>query len=169
MSDSIFTKIKNKEIPGNIVHEDDICFGEPSYNLVNATPNGGTYFINNEMTSFFDVENLDFGAYKIRYEYTDPATNCYNEITDTTLRPITEVGRFRRRRFIDTKRLSNVQMLKSSAQFEANLLYPKRSNLDLERPMSPSTSCVQMGNVNYNLRPLNPLEKSESEVSPVFD
>jgi gliding motility-associated-like protein len=35
------------------------------------------------MTSFFDVENLDFGAYKIRYEYTDPATNCYNEITDT--------------------------------------------------------------------------------------
>ena len=26
MSDSIFTKIKNKEIPGNIVHEDDICF-----------------------------------------------------------------------------------------------------------------------------------------------
>ena len=26
MSASIFTKIKNKEIPGNIVHEDDICF-----------------------------------------------------------------------------------------------------------------------------------------------
>ena len=26
MSDSIFTKIKNKEIPGNIIHEDDICF-----------------------------------------------------------------------------------------------------------------------------------------------
>ena len=26
MSDSIFTKIKNKEIPGNIVHADDICF-----------------------------------------------------------------------------------------------------------------------------------------------
>jgi histidine triad (HIT) family protein len=26
MSDSIFTKIKNKEILGNIVHEDDICF-----------------------------------------------------------------------------------------------------------------------------------------------
>ena len=26
MSDSIFTKIKNKEIPGNIVYEDDQCF-----------------------------------------------------------------------------------------------------------------------------------------------
>ena len=26
MSASIFTKIKNKEIPGNIVYEDDICF-----------------------------------------------------------------------------------------------------------------------------------------------
>lgn len=26
MSDSIFTKIKNKEIPGNIIYEDDKCF-----------------------------------------------------------------------------------------------------------------------------------------------
>ena len=26
MTDSIFTKIKNKEIPGNIVYEDDKCF-----------------------------------------------------------------------------------------------------------------------------------------------
>ena len=26
MSDSIFTKIKNQEIPGNIVYEDDQCF-----------------------------------------------------------------------------------------------------------------------------------------------
>ena len=26
MSASIFTKIKNKEIPGTIVYEDDICF-----------------------------------------------------------------------------------------------------------------------------------------------
>ena len=26
MTDSIFTKIKNKEIPGNIIYEDDKCF-----------------------------------------------------------------------------------------------------------------------------------------------
>jgi len=26
MSESIFTKIKNKEIPGNIIYEDDKCF-----------------------------------------------------------------------------------------------------------------------------------------------
>ena len=26
MSDSIFTKIKNKEIPGNVIFEDDKCF-----------------------------------------------------------------------------------------------------------------------------------------------
>ena len=26
MSDSIFTKIKNKEIPGNVIYEDDKCF-----------------------------------------------------------------------------------------------------------------------------------------------
>ena len=26
MSDSIFTKIKNQEIPGNIIYEDDQCF-----------------------------------------------------------------------------------------------------------------------------------------------
>ena len=80
-NDSVHIEVK--QLPVLAINEDDICFGEPSYNLVNATPNGGTYFINNEMTSFFDVENLDFGAYKIRYEYTDPATNCYNEITDT--------------------------------------------------------------------------------------
>ena len=26
MADSIFTKIKNKEIPGNVIYEDDKCF-----------------------------------------------------------------------------------------------------------------------------------------------
>ena len=26
MTDSIFTKIKNKEIPGNVIYEDDKCF-----------------------------------------------------------------------------------------------------------------------------------------------
>jgi histidine triad (HIT) family protein len=26
MSDSLFTKIKNKEIPGNVIYEDDKCF-----------------------------------------------------------------------------------------------------------------------------------------------
>ena len=80
-NDSVHIEVK--QLPELAINEDDICFGQLSFNLVNATPEGGTYFINNVMTNYFDVENLDFGDYKIRYEYTDPVSNCYNELTDT--------------------------------------------------------------------------------------
>ena len=33
------------------------------------------------MTNYFDVENLEIGEHSIKYEYTDPITNCYNETT----------------------------------------------------------------------------------------
>ena len=39
-------------------------------------------FINNIMTDYFDVENLQTGSYNIRYEYTDPVTSCYNEVME---------------------------------------------------------------------------------------
>ena len=80
-NDSVHIEVK--QLPELAINEDDVCFGQLSFNLVNATPNGGAYFINNVMTNYFDVENLDFGSYKIRYEYTDPVSNCYNELTDT--------------------------------------------------------------------------------------
>ena len=71
-----------KQLPELTLNEDDICFGEPSYFLNSATPEGGTYYINNYLNNFFDVENLDFGDYLIKYEYTDPITSCYNEIEE---------------------------------------------------------------------------------------
>ena len=58
----------------------DICGGSPSFTLNEGTPPGGNYFINGEATSFFDVENLENGAYTIGYNYTDIITNCSNSI-----------------------------------------------------------------------------------------
>ena len=74
--------IEVKQLPQLSLNEDDLCVGEPSYTLNNATPTGGTYFINYVMTDYFDVENLQIGGYNIKYEYTDPVTSCYNEITE---------------------------------------------------------------------------------------
>ena len=74
--------IEVKQLPELAINEDDICVGELSYTLNNATPGGGAYFINNIMTDYFDVENLQTGSYNIRYEYTDPVTSCYNEVTE---------------------------------------------------------------------------------------
>ena len=74
--------IEVKQLPQLSINEDDICVGELSYTLNNATPSGGTYFINNLMTDYFDIENLETGGYNIKYEYTDPITSCYNEITE---------------------------------------------------------------------------------------
>ena len=74
--------IEVKQPPYLELNENDLCVGEPSYILNNATPSGGTYFINNEMTNYFDVENLAIGDYTIRYEYTDPITSCNNEVED---------------------------------------------------------------------------------------
>ena len=74
--------IEVKQLPELAINEDDICVGELSYTLNNATPGGGAYFINNIMTDYFDVENLQTGSYNIRYEYTDPVTSCYNEVME---------------------------------------------------------------------------------------
>jgi gliding motility-associated-like protein len=74
--------IEVKQLPVLNLNENDICVGEPSYTLSNATPLGGTYFINDEMTDYFDVENLEADGHIIRYEYTDPITSCYNEIEE---------------------------------------------------------------------------------------
>ncbi|MEC9208880.1 MAG: gliding motility-associated C-terminal domain-containing protein [Bacteroidota bacterium] len=72
--------IEVKQPPELSLNEDDICVGESSFLLNNATPTGGTYFINDVMTNYFDVENLETDDYSIRYEYIDPITSCYNEI-----------------------------------------------------------------------------------------
>ena len=74
--------IEVKQLPILNLNENDICVGEPSFTLNQATPSGGTYFINDETTNYFDVENLETGGYIIRYEYTDPITSCYNEIEE---------------------------------------------------------------------------------------
>jgi gliding motility-associated-like protein len=74
--------IEVKQLPELNLNEDDLCVGEPSYTLNNAIPIGGTYFINDVMTDYFDVEKLETGDYSIRYEYTDPVTSCYNEISE---------------------------------------------------------------------------------------
>lgn len=58
----------------------DICVGSPSFMLNEGTPSGGNYFINGKSTNFFDVENLENGAYTIGYNYTDNITNCSNSI-----------------------------------------------------------------------------------------
>jgi gliding motility-associated-like protein len=74
--------IEIKQLPILNLNEDDICVGESSYTLSNATPLGGTYFINDVMTDYFDVENLETGGYNIGYEYTDLITSCYNKIEE---------------------------------------------------------------------------------------
>ena len=68
------------EFPILEINQDDICVGTSSFVLNQATPEGGDYFIDGQNTNFFDVENLENGAYTIRYEYTDIITNCSNSI-----------------------------------------------------------------------------------------
>jgi gliding motility-associated-like protein len=74
--------IEVKQLPDIYLNEEDICVGHPSYTLNQATPQGGTYYINDEMNDYFDVENLEPGSYNISYKYTDPITLCYNEIDE---------------------------------------------------------------------------------------
>ena len=74
--------IEVKQLPEIYLNEEDICVGHPSYTLHQATPQGGTYYINDEMNDYFDVENLEPGSYNISYKYTDPITLCYNEIDE---------------------------------------------------------------------------------------
>ena len=68
------------EFPILEINQDDICVGSPSFTLNQGKPNGGDYFIDDINTNFFDVENLEDGAYTIRYDYTDNITNCSNSI-----------------------------------------------------------------------------------------
>ena len=68
------------QLPSLEINQDDICVGTPSFILNTGTPAGGNYFIDDENTNFFDVENLENGAYTIRYECTDINTNCSNSI-----------------------------------------------------------------------------------------
>ena len=68
----------------SILLEMDVSVAKQLRKLVefDETLAGGTYFINYVMTDYFDVENLQIGGYNIKYEYTDPVTSCYNEITE---------------------------------------------------------------------------------------
>ena len=68
------------QLPILEINQEDICVGTPSIILNGATPFGGDYFIGEQKTNFFDIENLENGAYTIRYEYTDIVTNCKNSI-----------------------------------------------------------------------------------------
>ena len=74
--------IEVKQLPQLAINEEDICEGSPSFTLNNATPNGGFYSINNELTNYLDVENLGVGVYNIEYTYTDPISSCSNQINE---------------------------------------------------------------------------------------
>ena len=71
------------QLPTLDINLNDICRGSPSFTLNEGNPIGGSYFIDNQNTTFFDVEILEDGAYTIRYEYTDIITNCSNSIEKT--------------------------------------------------------------------------------------
>jgi gliding motility-associated-like protein len=74
--------IQVKQPPQLAINEVDVCEGSPSFTLNNATPNGGFYSINNELTDYLDVENLGTGMYNVGYSYTDPITSCTNQINE---------------------------------------------------------------------------------------
>ena len=59
---------------------DDVCESNPSFVLTQAVPQGGFYYINNELANIFDIENLEIGDYIISYQYTDSTTSCSNTI-----------------------------------------------------------------------------------------
>ena len=58
----------------------DVCESNPSFIFNQATPPGGIYYVNDEQTNIFDIENLETGDYIVRYEYTNPITSCSNAI-----------------------------------------------------------------------------------------
>ncbi|MDC3105468.1 SprB repeat-containing protein, partial [bacterium] len=60
----------------------DICESNPSFILDQASPTGGTYYINDMAMNVFDTDSLPTGDYIVRYDYTDPATSCNNTIED---------------------------------------------------------------------------------------
>ncbi|MDB0027287.1 gliding motility-associated C-terminal domain-containing protein [Flavobacteriales bacterium] len=75
--------IEVKQLPVLEINQDDICNGTPSFILDNATPIGGTYFIEGIQKNYFDVENLAIGPYVIKYKFTDILTNCSNSLEET--------------------------------------------------------------------------------------
>ena len=79
-NDNVYIQVKQP--PQLAVNQQDICEGSPSFTLNNATPNGGFYSINNELTDYLDVENLGAGMYNIGYSYTDPISSCTNQINE---------------------------------------------------------------------------------------
>jgi gliding motility-associated-like protein len=74
--------IEVKQLPQLAINEVDVCEESPSFTLNNATPNGGFYSINNELTNYLDVENLGAGMYNVGYTYTDPVSSCSNQINE---------------------------------------------------------------------------------------
>ena len=79
-NDDVYIEVK--QLPQLELNEEDICIGNQSFTLNNATPNGGFYSINDELTNYFDVENLGPGEYNIGYNYTDPISSCSNQINE---------------------------------------------------------------------------------------
>ena len=79
-NDEVYIEVKQP--PQLNINQEDICIGSQSFTLNNATPNGGIYSINDELTNYFDVENLGPGMYNIGYTYTDPITSCSNQINE---------------------------------------------------------------------------------------
>ena len=79
-NDDVYIEVK--QLPILALNEEDICIGSQSFTLNNATPNGGFYSINDELTNYFDVENLGPGIYNIGYNYTDPISSCSNQINE---------------------------------------------------------------------------------------
>jgi len=79
-NDDVYIEVK--QLPILVLNEEDICIGSQSFTLNNATPNGGFYSINDELTNYFDVENLGPGIYNIGYNYTDPISSCSNQINE---------------------------------------------------------------------------------------
>ena len=59
----------------------DFCTQDSSQILNQGTPKGGIYYIEGEQNNFLDIERLEIETYEIRYEYTDPITQCYNDIS----------------------------------------------------------------------------------------
>jgi len=70
------------QLPNLSMTLNDICESNPSFILDQASPSGGTYYINDTATTIFNTDSLPTGDYIIRYDYTEPLTSCNNTIED---------------------------------------------------------------------------------------
>ncbi|MEE2953950.1 MAG: gliding motility-associated C-terminal domain-containing protein [Bacteroidota bacterium] len=75
---NLITNILVNQLPLINLNINDVCEQTPSFILDQATPSGGTYYLNGEKTSYVDVENLSVGSYSIKYDYTDSISLCHN-------------------------------------------------------------------------------------------